>query len=65
MCPSWNTIYDCASSQAEVRLFSPPELNVVDTSRKLGDHTYLTWNNEQETSATTTGRDDRAGPRSN
>ncbi|KAL4928224.1 CDC50/LEM3 family protein [Aspergillus undulatus] len=25
--------------------------------RKLGDHTYLTWNNEQETSATTTGRD--------
>ncbi|KAL4912204.1 ligand-effect modulator 3 family [Aspergillus aurantiobrunneus] len=30
--------------------------------RKLGDHTYLTWNNEQETSATTTGRDDRTGP---
>ncbi|KAL4788867.1 ligand-effect modulator 3 family [Aspergillus venezuelensis] len=25
--------------------------------RKLGDHTYLTWNNEQETSATTTGHD--------
>ena len=24
--------------------------------RKLGDHTYLTWNNDQPTSATTTGR---------
>ncbi|KAL4801424.1 ligand-effect modulator 3 family [Aspergillus unguis] len=32
--------------------------------RKLGDHTYLTWNNEQETSATTTGRDGRTGLRS-
>ncbi|KAL2825399.1 ligand-effect modulator 3 family [Aspergillus cavernicola] len=27
--------------------------------RKLGDHTYLTWNNEQEPTATATGRDDR------
>ncbi|KAL3485776.1 ligand-effect modulator 3 family [Aspergillus germanicus] len=25
--------------------------------RKLGDHTYLTWNNEQETTAVATGRD--------
>ncbi|BCS24749.1 CDC50/LEM3 family protein [Aspergillus puulaauensis] len=33
--------------------------------RKLGDHTYLTWNNEQETSTITTGRDERAAPRSN
>ncbi|KAL4860914.1 hypothetical protein BDV12DRAFT_204562 [Aspergillus spectabilis] len=32
--------------------------------RKLGDHTYLTWNNEQETTATATGRDDRIGARS-
>ncbi|KAL4940989.1 hypothetical protein BDV06DRAFT_9700 [Aspergillus oleicola] len=31
--------------------------------RKLGDHTYLTWNNEQETSATTTGHD-RSGAHS-
>ncbi|KKK24587.1 hypothetical protein P175DRAFT_0437557 [Aspergillus ochraceoroseus IBT 24754] len=29
--------------------------------RKLGDHTYLTWNNEQESTATATGRDDRFG----
>lgn len=30
--------------------------------RKLGDHTYLTWNNEQPTSASVaTGRDDRFG----
>lgn len=28
--------------------------------RKLGDHTYLTWNNEQSTAAAT-GRDDRFG----
>ncbi|KAL4986686.1 ligand-effect modulator 3 family [Aspergillus falconensis] len=32
--------------------------------RKLGDHTYLTWNNEQESSGTTTGRDDRTGAHS-
>jgi hypothetical protein len=25
-------------------------------SRKLGDHTYLSWNNEQPSTATTTGR---------
>ncbi|KAB8199051.1 CDC50 like protein [Aspergillus parasiticus SU-1] len=30
--------------------------------RKLGDHTYLTWNNEQESSAIATGRDNRFGP---
>jgi hypothetical protein len=24
-------------------------------SRKLGDHTYLTWNNEQPSTATATG----------
>jgi hypothetical protein len=24
--------------------------------RKLGDHTYLTWNNDQPSTATTTGR---------
>ncbi|KAL5362967.1 ligand-effect modulator 3 family [Aspergillus floccosus] len=29
--------------------------------RKLGDHTYLTWNSEQESTAVTTGRDDRFG----
>ncbi|GKZ39526.1 hypothetical protein AbraIFM66950_000488 [Aspergillus brasiliensis] len=29
--------------------------------RKLGDHTYLTWNNEQESSAVATGRDGRFG----
>ncbi|RMJ25433.1 LEM3 CDC50 family protein [Aspergillus sp. HF37] len=29
--------------------------------RKLGDHTYLTWNNEQPSTATATGRDDRFG----
>ncbi|KAL2863608.1 CDC50/LEM3 family protein [Aspergillus lucknowensis] len=29
--------------------------------RKLGDHTYLTWNNEQESAAIATGRDDRVG----
>ncbi|GFF43668.1 LEM3/CDC50 family protein [Aspergillus lentulus] len=30
--------------------------------RKLGDHTYLTWNNEQESTVTATGRNDRFGP---
>jgi hypothetical protein len=31
--------------------------------RKLGDHTYLTWDTtNQPTTATTTGRDDRGGP---
>lgn len=29
--------------------------------RKLGDHTYLTWNNEQPSSATATGRSLRPG----
>ncbi|KAK2793451.1 hypothetical protein FQN52_005157 [Onygenales sp. PD_12] len=29
--------------------------------RKLGDHTYLTWNNEQPSTATATGRDTRFG----
>ncbi|EAU29674.1 conserved hypothetical protein [Aspergillus terreus NIH2624] len=29
--------------------------------RKLGDHTYLTWNSEQESTAVATGRDDRFG----
>ncbi|KAI9368643.1 ligand-effect modulator 3 family [Aspergillus egyptiacus] len=34
--------------------------------RKLGDHTYLTWNNEGDTGSTaiTTGRDERSGPHS-
>ncbi|KAG5292727.1 LEM3/CDC50 family protein [Histoplasma ohiense] len=32
--------------------------------RKLGDHTYLTWNNEQPSTATTTGREPRFGGRS-
>lgn len=30
-------------------------------SRKLGDHTYLTWNNEQPSTATATGREIRSG----
>jgi Cell cycle control protein len=30
-------------------------------ARKLGDHTYLTWNNEQRSTAVATGRDDRFG----
>ncbi|RAL10786.1 CDC50/LEM3 family protein [Aspergillus homomorphus CBS 101889] len=29
--------------------------------RKLGDHTYLTWNNDHDSSATSTGRDGRLG----
>lgn len=29
--------------------------------RKLGDHTYLSWNNDSHPSATTTGRDSRPG----
>ncbi|KAJ9268032.1 ligand-effect modulator 3 family [Paecilomyces variotii] len=29
--------------------------------RKMGDHTYLTWNNDQHATAVTTGRDDRFG----
>ncbi|PGH16893.1 hypothetical protein AJ80_05037 [Polytolypa hystricis UAMH7299] len=29
--------------------------------RKLGDHTYLTWNNEQPSTATASGRDQRYG----
>ncbi|KAI9807508.1 MAG: hypothetical protein M1825_005448 [Sarcosagium campestre] len=29
--------------------------------RKLGDHTYLSWNNDQSASATTTGREMRPG----
>ncbi|RAK80115.1 CDC50/LEM3 family protein [Aspergillus fijiensis CBS 313.89] len=29
--------------------------------RKLGDHTYLTWNNDHGSPATSTGRDDRFG----
>ncbi|KKZ58722.1 hypothetical protein EMCG_00921 [[Emmonsia] crescens] len=32
--------------------------------RKLGDHTYLTWNNEQPSTATATGRETRFGGRS-
>ncbi|KLJ13515.1 hypothetical protein EMPG_11538 [Blastomyces silverae] len=31
--------------------------------RKLGDHTYLTWNNEQPSTATATGRENRFGGR--
>ncbi|KAE8144637.1 ligand-effect modulator 3 family [Aspergillus avenaceus] len=33
--------------------------------RKLGDHTYLTWNNEQDSSALATGRENRFGPNTN
>ncbi|KIV98958.1 uncharacterized protein PV09_09293 [Verruconis gallopava] len=33
--------------------------------RKLGDHTYLTWNNEQPTTATATGRSSRPGENTN
>ncbi|OJJ44202.1 hypothetical protein ASPZODRAFT_135693 [Penicilliopsis zonata CBS 506.65] len=29
--------------------------------RKLGDHTYLTWNNDHQSTAVATGRDDRFG----
>ncbi|OJJ89481.1 CDC50/LEM3 family protein [Aspergillus glaucus CBS 516.65] len=29
--------------------------------RKLGDHTYLTWNNDQDSSAIASGRDQRLG----
>lgn len=30
--------------------------------RKLGDHTYLTWNNEQPSTASASGRDPRFAP---
>lgn len=30
--------------------------------RKLGDHTYLTWNNDQPSTATASGRDGGAEP---
>jgi hypothetical protein len=33
--------------------------------RKLGDHTYLTWNNEQPATATATGRSLRPGSDNN
>lgn len=29
--------------------------------RKLGDHTYLTWNSEPQSTAVATGRDERFG----
>ena len=34
---------------------------IVNQLRKLGDHTYLTWNTEQESSAVASGRDQRFG----
>ena len=30
--------------------------SVADPRRKLGDHTYLSWNNDQPSTATATGR---------
>lgn len=34
---------------------------LTKSPRKLGDHTYLTWNTEQESSAVASGRDQRFG----
>jgi hypothetical protein len=31
----------------------------LTSCRKLGDHTYLTWDSNQPSTAVTTGRDDR------
>jgi hypothetical protein len=33
--------------------------NKLTSYRKLGDHTYLTWDSNQPSTAVTTGRDDR------
>ena len=37
-------------------------IDADEAHRKLGDHTYLTWNNEQPSAAVATGRDNRYGP---
>lgn len=36
---------------------SSSSYSITNTFRKLGDHTYLSWNNDTAPSATTTGRD--------
>jgi LEM3 (ligand-effect modulator 3) family / CDC50 family len=41
----WTPLYSTSTSSHSIR--------------KLGDHTYLSWNNEQPSTATTTGRDMR------
>lgn len=35
--------------------------SLTQIRRKLGDHTYLTWNNDQPSTATATGRSLRPG----
>ena len=40
-------------------IFSPQKLN---RCRKLGDHTYLTWDSNQPSTGVSSGRDDRYGP---
>ncbi len=60
---SWGTLHRYASDQTEVRC-NPPKFQILKLKfilRKLGDHTYLSWNNDQPSTAIATGRDNRPG----
>jgi hypothetical protein len=66
---SWCPFHGCAFDQTEVRNLNCYNfvvsyemiLTPFSILRKLGDHTYLTWNNEQPSTATASGRDPRFG----
>lgn len=60
MCPVGSYLYGGASDQAEVccrDIVLPCFMVSNNLGRKLGDHTYLSWNNEQASTVTATGRD--------
>lgn len=41
--------------------FNGPRTHADPSTRKLGDHTYLTWDSNQPNTAVATGRDNRFG----
>lgn len=61
-CPG-SPLYNCTLDQAKVCLWSPFVFMRIEAnmSRKLGDHTYLSWNNDSPSTAMSTGRDMRPG----
>ena len=57
---AWCFVHHCTFDQTKVRTTLPHEIDTVtDFSRKLGDHTYLSWNNDTPATAVASGREVR------
>lgn len=63
LCVDGSIVHSCSSYQTQVRPLDDSPIHYMTEllSRKLGDHTYLTWNNDQPSTATASGREVRPG----